>query len=196
MAALVVFIGLSVWLTHKQVAVWKNDEALFGHAVTHQPGSVTAQTNMASYYRVVGNGPLAMHHYQMALKILPYDHIANYNVADIHYRNGDWQQAKEAAIKVTKSVPRFDRAHYLIGIVSSDTSKPEAYDPGVAFKHYERAYQIAPENPKYAFSYARQLAKRKRQAEALEILKGGIGALNPQSPWYARFQKGIQMLSR
>ena len=196
MVVLVVFICLSVWLTHKQVAVWKNDEALFGHAVTHQPGSVTAQTNMASYYRVVGKGALAMHHYQKALKILPYDHIANYNVADIHYRNGDWQQAKEAALRVIKSSPRFDRAHFLIGIVCSDPSKAETYDPGVAFKHYERAYQIAPGNPKYAFSYARQLAKLHRQAEALEILKGGIDALSPESPWYARFQKGIQMLSR
>jgi len=196
MTVAVVLIGLSALLTQKQVAVWKSDETLFGHAVAFQPASLTAQTNMASYYRTVGDKRLAMDHYQLALKIAPYDHIVNYNIADIHYRNGEWQKAKDAALRVVESVPRFHRAHYLLGNISSDPSKPLTYDAGQAFEHFELAYRIAPSKPKYAYAYARQLAIRKRNGQALEILERGASYLPPGSPWKARFQSGIEALSR
>lgn len=196
LAALAVLVGFNVYLAHQQVAVWKNDETLFSHAVQHEPRSLAAQTNLAGYYRTIGDDRQAMHHYHMALDIAPYDHIASYNLADIHYRNGEWQKAKDAALRALKSVPHFDRAHYLLARICSDQSKPETYAPHDAFKHFERAYQIAPGNPKYAYAYARQLAIRKRLAEALEILQRGASNLNSNSPWMARFQAGIKALSR
>lgn len=196
MAVLALLTGLFVILAHQQVAVWKNDAALFGHAVVHEPESLSAQTNMASYYRTTGDESRALHHYQKALAVAPYDHIANYNIADIHYRNGEWLQAGEAALRALRSVPRFDRAHYLLGRIYSDQSRPDSYAPKEAFKHFELAYRLAPRNPKYAYAYAGQLASSNRRAEALEVLKRGASVLDPTSPWLPSFQKGIRALSR
>jgi hypothetical protein len=196
MAALTVLAVLSALLTCHQVAVWKNDKSLFGHAVAHEPGSLAAQTNLAGYYRSVGDNRLAMRHYQLALDIAPYDHIAHYNIADIHYRDGEWQQARDAALRALKSVPRLDRAHYLLGRIGSDPSKPATYAPEDAFKHFELAYRLSPRNPKYAYAYAGQLAYRKKRTEALEVLRRGASGLDPRSPWASRFQQSIRILSR
>jgi tetratricopeptide (TPR) repeat protein len=193
---LVALTAVSGLLTHKQVAVWKNDEQLFTHAVAHQPGSVVAQTNLASYYRLKGDEALAMQHYHLVLQVLPYDNIANYNLADIHFGNGQWGMAKDAALKALKSDARYHRAHFLLGRIGSDASRPATYAPDEAFMHFEQAYQLMPGNPKYAYTYAGQLVRKKRLSEGLDVLSRGMGRLSPESPWFARYQLAISRLTR
>ena len=165
--------------SYQQVGVWKNDVTLFTHGVRVEPMSGTAQTNLATLYRGVGNDDLALIHYKKALKLHASYYIIYYNMAQIYSGRGERMKAVEACRLSLRSHPGYARSHHFLAqlLVATSTSLDDE-----AMLHFEQAYQLDPGNVRFALSCARAYAKRKRYAEASDVLRRIMthGALSRQ----------------
>lgn len=164
-AALLILLTLAT-LSFKQTKVWKNDFALFHHAVEVDPGNLTALGNLGSYYRVQKDDEKALEYYQAALEINPNDHIVQYNVAHIRNNRGDHAGSVEALRACLKGYPNYHKAHHFLGVQLVDSDHKETYDPAEGLEYLKKACELDPQEPRYALNYVYNLHRQGRREEA------------------------------
>lgn len=79
--AAILLLGACAVTTHFQTHIWRNSEALFGHAVRVTQNNYLAYNNLGFYFSKQGRTAVAMENYRLSLKINP-------NYADAHNNLG------------------------------------------------------------------------------------------------------------
>lgn len=175
-AALLILLTLAT-LSFKQTKVWKNDYALFHHAVEVDPGNLTALGNLGSYYRVQKDDDKALEYYEAALEINPTDHIVQYNVAHIRNNRGDHAGSIEALRSCLKGYPNYHKAHLFLGVQLVDADHKYTYKPAEGLVHLKKACELDPQEPRYALNYIYNLHRQGRREEAREATARALETL-------------------
>lgn len=153
--------------SYEQTKVWKNDTSLFTHGVRMEPRSATAQTNLASLYRLKNRNDLALAHYQKALKLDGSCYIIHYNIAQIQLKRSQFPEAMESCEMSLRSNSSYVQSHYLLAkLMEEHTDTPE-----LALNHFKMAHELEANNTRNAISYALALARRKQYDEAHAVLQ-------------------------
>lgn len=195
--ALVALLVLGT-LSFKQTKVWKNDFALFHHAVEVDPHHLTALGNLGSYYRVQKDDEQALKYYEAALKINPHDHIVHYNVAHIRNNQGDRAGSIAACRACLDGYPNYARAHHLLGVLLADQSHQDTYAPDESLRHLRKAFELDQSKPRYAINLVFNLHQQRHPEEAIEAINQALRVFPPDSEVSRQLKKwlGEMQLSR
>ncbi|YCM42165.1 tetratricopeptide repeat protein [Verrucomicrobiaceae bacterium 227] len=166
-------------LSFKQTKVWRNDSALFHHAVAVDPHHLTALGNLGSYYRVQKDDNQALIYYMAALEVNPNDHIVHYNIAHIRHNQGDRAGSVAALRACLDGYPNYGRAHHFLGVLLVDAAHKETYLPDEGLAHLKKACELNPQEPRYALNYVYNLHRQGRQEEAREATVRALKELPP-----------------
>ncbi len=170
-ATAAVLLPLFCVLTWRQTAVWRNDAALFRHAVKAAPMSATAWSNLASWHGSEGRRDQALENYQRALAIEPAHPIANYNVGYLHWIAGRRAGAVQSLQRSIVANPIYAPAHNLLGVIFSDSSRLDSFRPRKGLKHLRRAHELRPDRPLFLKDYAEALLAYGDFEQALQVLE-------------------------
>lgn len=175
-AGVVVAVMLSV-LTREQIAIWKDGEALWTHAVTISPGLPMPYANLAVAVAARGSNDEAINLYRKALAIEPRYADALYNMGLAFEQKGTVDSAVHYYQKAILADTTYTDAFVNLGNVNVNNGR---VDEGIAL--YARASQLDPSDPDpyYNSGYA-YYQKGDRQA-ALEFFQKAIR----YSPNYAQ----------
>jgi len=82
-----------LWNTRIQLGYWRDNIALFSHALEVTSNNATAHVCLGSALAETGKLDEAAHHFYAALMIKPNDEMAHFNLAAYHLYEGDRQEA-------------------------------------------------------------------------------------------------------
>lgn len=177
-ASLLALVVLGV-LTFKQTKVWRDDFSLFSHAVSVDPENLTALGNLGSYYRVQKDDEKALKYYEAALAINPNDHIVHYNVAHLRNNQGDRKGSIAAFRACLDGYSNYERGHHFLGIMLADQNYQETYSPEEGLFHLKKAFDLKPDDPRFALNYIYHLHRQGRLQEAAEETARALRTLPP-----------------
>ena len=186
---------------------WRDDHAIFSAATAVHPNSVRSLFNYASACEDRDQDDEARRAYERAISIHGRFDEAHYNLAGLHARNGEWDDAVEhyrEALVAQPSNPRYlvNLGHSLNGrrsfgearavlerAIGADPGSAEAYtnlgaallglnEPPAAVDAYREAVRHEPESAEYHRNLGLALQRAGRPADAAEALKRSL-ALRP-----------------
>ena len=189
--ALVVLLVLGM-LSFKQTKVWKNDLALFRHAVAVDPHHLTALGNLGSYYRVQKDDVQALKYYEAALKVNPRDHIVHYNIAHIRNNQGDRAGSIAACRACLKGYPNYARAHHLLGVLLADQAHRDTYAADESLVHLRKAFELDQSKPGYAINLVLNLYQQRHREEAIETIHHALRVFPPDSEVSQQLKKWLR----
>ena len=178
LAGLLLIAALLGATSYQQTKVWKNDDSLFTHGVTVEPGSDLAQTNFARVCSLKGRDALALVHYNKALMLDASRHYLIYcNIALIQYQRGKYDEAIQSCRLSLESYNHYAPSHHLYGQLLE--KQGGHYDE--ALHHLEQACLIGEQQhdastANYAYSCGLAYAKRGQYAKAEHILQNAAQA--------------------
>jgi tetratricopeptide (TPR) repeat protein len=136
-------LGAYSYVTRIQIGYWHDSFTLFAHtlAVTHHNGM--AENNFGAALVEAGQGPLALPHFEAAVRLIPGLASAHYNLGRaLHGQNRLDEAARQYQLAIGTSVDRFEAAQahnnlgalYLqtrnLGAAKSEFSAAIALNPG------------------------------------------------------------------
>jgi tetratricopeptide (TPR) repeat protein len=140
-----ILFGLAVALwtgqTRKQVGYWKDDEALFGHAVEVMPDNYLAHGQLANFYLAQGRLEQAVGEYQAALRLWPSYAQGHNNVGTLLEQLGRRAEAVASYRTALHWWPECPEAHNNLGRILASEGKTEE-----AIAHYRASLQGSPES--------------------------------------------------
>ena len=186
---------------------WKDDHAIWSAAVAFHPNSVRSLFNYAAACEERDQDDAARRAYERAVSIYERFDEAHYNLAGLHARHGEWNDAVEhyrESLVTQPSNPRYlvNLGHSLNGrgsfrearavlerAIGADPASAEAYtnlgaallgldEPGAAVDAYREAARLEPGNAEYHRNLGLALKRADRPAEAAEALQRSL-ALRP-----------------
>ena len=120
-AVLPIFMSLAVigcaWLSSNDLRFWKNDDVLWRHALTVNPGSPIAHEVLGNNSYRAGDWEKAREHYKAVLSANVLDSSVYYNLAEIEREHGS---AKDAAAYYSRALqlnPKLPNIHRHLGEV-------------------------------------------------------------------------------
>jgi tetratricopeptide (TPR) repeat protein len=114
-------------LSHSQIYYWSNSETLFTRILAITPQSAVAHNNLASFYHDHQNIPLAIQHYEAALRINPRYGHAHYNLGVIYSQVGNQPKAIEHFEAAIAAEPELiDAYNDLAGALLQERRAPDA----------------------------------------------------------------------
>jgi tetratricopeptide (TPR) repeat protein len=170
--------------TVRQIAVWKDPQTLWAHALATSERNFLAHTNLGNLHARAGDLERAREHYEASLAILPgkppHDPGAaatHYNLAGIHAMQGrlpDAARELEASLALHEAQAE---AHAQLGRIAIDLG-----DDARAVPHLRRALELEPARPDAAERLAWVLATSSRPelrdgAEAVELARRACQAV-------------------
>src|SRR5207249_85487 len=171
-SAVGVLVGLGV-LTWNQVHVWHDSEKLWTHALTIDPKSSAAHSNLGSALIAQGKPAEASEHFREALHIRPDHADAHTNLGNALARQGKLSEAVEHYGQALKIKPDFGKAVSNLGSALARQGKLiEASD------QFRRALEIMPDNADVHYNLGMALARQGKPSEASEHFQAAV-RLNP-----------------
>ncbi|MEE9292515.1 MAG: tetratricopeptide repeat protein [Acidobacteriota bacterium] len=205
-------LGLVVLLAFASRSVvrlrdWKDDHAIFSAAVAVHPNSVRSLFNYAAACEERDQDDDARRAYERAISIYGRFDEAHYNLAGLHARHGEWDDAVEhyrESLVTNPSNPRHlvNLGHSLNGrgsfvearavlerAIRADPGSGEAHtnlgaallglnEPVAAVEVYRAAIRLEPENAEYHRNLGLALKRADRPAEAAKAFQRSL-ALRP-----------------
>jgi Flp pilus assembly protein TadD len=188
-------------VTWMQIAVWKDGETLFAHAVQVTRANYLAHNNLGAALAARGKTDAAIEQYREALRIKPdYAHarsnlgralreryeeavtrnpddpVAHYNLGNALADAGLVQEAIEHYGQALRLKPDYPNAHERLGAaLVAAGSLPDA------LRHYEEAVRLNPNDPTARFNLGSTLARTGRLREAIEQYRQVV-RLTPDDP--------------
>jgi tetratricopeptide (TPR) repeat protein len=162
--------------TWQQLAVWRDSETLFAHAIAVTGENPLAETNLAATLLEQGRLDEARPHAERAVTLAPESAEAWITLGRARIQGGDADGARQAFETALRFDPHDPRAHYNLGVVAAQQG---GIADAIAF--YQQA--IA-ERPDYFNAYnnlGNALAAADRPNEAEAALREAL-RLNPSSP--------------
>ncbi len=161
--------------THRQLNYWRDDIALFSHAIDVTQNNDTAHLNLGFALEKAGNKTGAMEEYRAAVKINPNSADAHNNLAN---RLDDAGKTSEAAMEFQEALrinPKYAPAHNNFGTLLVELGR---FDE--AMKHYAEAAQLDPADWHAPYLMGKALLKQARDAEAIPYFRNAL-TLNPNN---------------
>lgn len=145
----------------------KLDEAIAAYEKSIElfPDAVAPLINQSFAYNLLGKKELALNRLYRALEIDPENEATNLNFAMLMGELGRLEEAETAMRKVTEINPESAQAAYNLSVILTERK------PGEALEWSKKAMQLAPEEPKYLYSYAFYLNKYGQTENAIRLLK-------------------------
>jgi len=168
-------LGLLLWLTHVQVNYWRDDIALFSHALAVTKENPTSHLNLGYAYLQFGRKEDAIAEYRTALRLEPDNIKAHNNLATLLDDAGHPELALaefEAALKMD---PHYAVAHNNYGTLLVELGRLDE-----ATQHYSNAMSLNPDDWHSPFLLGKALLKSGRDGEAIPYLQKAL-QLNPNS---------------
>jgi predicted CXXCH cytochrome family protein len=122
--------------------------------------------NLANLALQEGDAKEAEHLYKQAIETAPYFIPAYANLADLYRAQGDETRAYALLVKALTQNEHSGALHHALGLAQIRQGERKA---GIA--SLRRAYELAPEAPRYAYVYAVALHSQGRTDEALKLLR-------------------------
>lgn len=169
-------LALLAALTWAQVGYWRNDAALFSHAVAVTRGNYVAHNNLGNALDQMGRTDEAIRHYQQALAIRP-NHVRAYvGLGNALFKKRLPQEAMRAYLKALELRPDHAPAHINLGYLLVMNGQVEQ-----GMQHLLRAVEIEPENPEAHNNLGVAFGVQQRLDEAIAEFSAAI-ALRPNYP--------------
>ncbi len=173
----VLVLGACLALTHRQVSYWRDDVALFSHAVAVTKDNDSAYLNLGYAYEKIGRKDLAMEDYRAAMKIDPERIEAHNNLANLLDDTGRTNEALAEYQEALNLNPKYVAAHNNLGTMYVEMGR---FDE--AMKQYQESAQLDPNEWHAPYLMGKALLKQGRDEEAIPYFKQAvdIDKNNPQ----------------
>jgi protein O-mannosyl-transferase len=200
--AIAILIGLTI-VTERQLQFWRDDEALFGHAVHVTANNVDAILNYGVALENEGKPLNAIAQYRQAEKLAPSSWLACADLANLLYYTGQTNAALEEYQQAVKLKPDSSTLHDRLGTVLASlgnltgatneffrainlnaadpapylhlgTALARQYDLQGATNEFVTAMRLAPGDPSPLMEWAKALLRAGRDAEAVNKLHEAI----------------------
>ena len=139
-AASIIILSLAV-KTSEQLEYWKDNFALFGHAIEMNNNNVIAYNNLGVALGNKGDMDGATRHFRQALHIDPLYSYAYYNLGVVLSHNNQVTAAIENFAKAIQLNPYNPLVHYNMGLMLLRVRKIDD-----AMKHFNEALRLDPSN--------------------------------------------------
>jgi len=167
-----------ILISIKETRVWRNDFTLWQYVIRYNPGSFSAYNNLGLAYQNKEDFGNAEKLFIKSIKIRPDYGRAYVNLAVIRYKRGNVKNAEELLKKAIEVEPTNEKAYFNLGIImfKNEHNRNESlklfkktveinpnFVPAIinastlllqkgereeAYRYFQRAYSIDPENPK------------------------------------------------
>jgi Flp pilus assembly protein TadD len=200
--AVIILVVLTM-ATERQLQFWRNDDALFGHAVSVTSDNVDAIVNYGVALENEGKPQEAIVQYRQAEQLAPSSAIASANLADLLYYTGETNSALEQYRQAVKLQPASSTLHDRLGTVLSglgdfaeatnefwraidldrNDSAPHSHLGMALAKHddlrdatneFVQALRLSPGDSSPLVGWAQALLREGRDAEAMEQLNQAL----------------------
>ncbi len=114
-AILVLVIGFASTITFKQLAVWKNTETLFKHALSVEPDNYVLRYNLIYYYSLNQEWQNVIRQYHIARTIFPKSVELYDLVSQSLYDGGQIEEAENVIIDALEALPNNAAMHRNLG---------------------------------------------------------------------------------
>jgi protein O-mannosyl-transferase len=168
-------LAACLFLTHRQLNYWRDDIALFSHAIDVTPNNDTAHLNLGFAFGKAGMKTEATAEYRRALQIEPNRADTHNNLAiqlDNAGKTGEAVAEFQEALRIN---PKYVPAHNNFGTLLVELGR---YDE--AMKHYAEAAQLDPADWHAPYLMGKALLKQARDAEAIPYFRNAL-TLNPNN---------------
>ena len=129
------------------------------------PEGIAALINQSFAYNLLGKKELALARLYKAIEIDPTNEAANLNFAMLMGELGRLEEAEGAMKNVLKVNPESGQAAYNLSVMLAGRK------PSESLEYSQLAVELAPDEPKYKYSYAFYLLKFEKKKEATELLE-------------------------
>ena len=155
--------------THRQLNYWRNDIALFSHAIDVTQNNDTAHLNLGFALDAIGNKAGAMDEYSIAVKINPGHADAHNNLANLLGDTGKTSEALAEYQEALRINPKYAAAHNNLGTLLVKLGR---FDE--AMKHYAESARLEPDGWHAPFLAGKALLKQGRDIEAIPYFRTAI----------------------
>ena len=121
----------------KQTAYWRNDEALWEHAIACTSGNYTAHNNLGYVLAAQGRTAEAIEHYQKALEIDPDCAESDNNLGTAFLNQGRLDKALVYYRQALAINPNFAEVENNLGILLTKQGRTAE-----AIEHYQKAIEL------------------------------------------------------
>lgn len=187
-----ILFGLAVALwtgqTRRQVGYWKDDEALFGHAVEVMPDNYLAHGMLADFYLEQGRLERAVEEYQAALRLWPSYAQGHNNVGTLLEQLGRPEEAVASYQTALHWWPECPEAHNNLGRMLAAEGKTDE-----AIAHYRAGLRGNPEMADAHVNLGVALQAKGAVDEAIQHFERGL-QLNPGLSSAAEIRQRLETL--
>ncbi len=162
-------------LTHRQVAFWRNDEALFAHAFDVTKDNYLAHNNLGSARDKQGRFDEAIAQFEKALAIKPDYAQGHSNLGAVYVEQDRLDEAIAEFERALKIDPGYAGAHNNLGLALEKKGAPQE-----ALKEYARAVELKPDYADARYNLGVALMRSGRLEEAAREFRETV-ALQPES---------------
>jgi len=188
-AAAVLILGGWVALTENQLRYWRDDEALFAHAVSVTRDNEPAHLCLGQVYEMQGRNAEALSEYQTGLKLNPYRVKTYSNVAHLLAASGQTNEALAELRVALRLYPEDAPAHDSLANLLADTGHTNE-----ALAEFQAAVRINPKDAALQNNLGAMLVQLGRFDEAMKTY-AAAARLDPAG-WRASFLSGKALLKQ
>jgi tetratricopeptide (TPR) repeat protein len=152
-----------------QVNYWKNNEALFSHAINVTQNNYIAQSNLAVTYSDLGRWQDAIECYKQAVRVKPNYPDAQYNLGIAYGNLMRYQEAIEAFKQAIRIRPDFADAYNNLGVAYTALGRYHE-----AAEAYEHVIKIKPDYVEAYYNLSNSCISLGRYPEAADALRNAI----------------------
>ncbi len=150
-------------LTWLQISHWRNDLALWEHAVAVTRGNWRAHNNLGAIYFRLGRDDEASDQYKEALRLQPGYAEAYNNLGVLSIKSGKLQEAQDYFRKAIQAKPEYEGAYSNLGWVFFRQGKL-----GEALEYFQEAVRRKADSAYAHFGVGRVLQRTGRLEEAMQ----------------------------
>jgi tetratricopeptide (TPR) repeat protein len=172
--ALVALAALAI-CTRLQLRHWKNNKALFEHAISVTEDNFIMNNNYANILNKTGQVEEAIDHFYKALRIRPISPEIHNNLGNALRNLGRTDEAIRHYEKALKLRPSFAQAHYNLAVALAAQGKTDE-----AIAQYYEALRFRPHNFDTLSNLGYALAQKGNLNEAVEYYRRAL-ALEPEN---------------
>jgi tetratricopeptide (TPR) repeat protein len=140
--AAIVAVGLCAAVTRRQIAFWKDSEAVFRHTLAVTEGNDLAHNNLGTALLGQERWAEAAAHFQSALLVNPRSAEAHYNLGVGWFQQGQLDKAAGEFRSALTLRPAYQEAHYNLGVA---LLRQGALDEAIS--ELREAVRLKPDDP-------------------------------------------------
>jgi tetratricopeptide (TPR) repeat protein len=175
--ALAVLLALSI-CTRLQLRHWRNNKALFEHAINVTGDNFVMNNNYANVLKKMGQVEKAIDYFYKALRIRPNSPEVHNNLGNALHNLDRTDEAIKHYKKALELRPNFAETHYNLAVALAAQGKTNE-----AIGEYRQALRFRPDNVDTLSNLGFELAKQGNFDEAIEYYKKALAVAWASSPW-------------